>query len=195
MCARLAMKMSARSLLALGQALVAAGATLLALVPLGAGWQYFALGGFVSGVGTGLINGEMSNIAISIVPEHRSGMASGINSTMRIVGMTAGFGGVGAVLAAAINGTMVRELNAVEPLRAQVDGLAMRVAAGDISGTVAALPVPLQQTFQRAADAAFSSGMRTAYIVGAVVALCGATLSFLLIDSTHHASSAPKDGS
>ncbi|AHH99136.1 MFS transporter [Kutzneria viridogrisea] len=185
--ARLARILSARALLALGQLLVAVGATLLALVPLGAGWQTFALGGLISGIGTGLVNGEMSNIAISIVPADRSGMASGINSTMRIVGMTAGFGGIGAVLAAAVTGSLSAAVGAIPTLTEHVDALAVTVAAGDISGATSTVPSALHQQFQQAAEMAFSSGMRTAYVVGAAVALCGAILSFLLIDRHHRA--------
>ncbi|MEU7260629.1 hypothetical protein AB0B21_33195 [Streptomyces rimosus] len=94
---------SSRALLGLGRLLVATGVTVLAFAPLHSDWTNYAIGGLTSGLGTGLINGEMSNVAIGIMPASRSGMASGINSTMRIVGMTAGFGGIGAVLTAAVS--------------------------------------------------------------------------------------------
>ncbi len=42
-------------------------------------WSAYVLGGLVSRIGTGLINGQMTNAAMSVVPTERAGMASGIN--------------------------------------------------------------------------------------------------------------------
>ncbi|KUL49726.1 hypothetical protein ADL22_07850 [Streptomyces sp. NRRL F-4489] len=179
--ARLANRISSRSLLGLGQLLVAIGATVLAFAPLHSDWTNYAIGGLISGLGTGLINGEMSNVAISIVPASRSGMASGINSTMRIVGMTAGFGGIGAVLAAAVSHDLTAQAGKLHGLQHNLGTLATEVATGNINGTTASVPIALRSAFQTAADHAFSTGMRTAFIVGACVAFLGAIASFALI--------------
>ncbi|MFE6686231.1 MFS transporter [Streptomyces sp. NPDC057743] len=179
--ARLARHLSPRVLLALGQLLVAVGATLLASAPLGGDWTDYASGGLISGLGTGLINGEMSNVALSIVPASRSGMASGINSTMRIVGMTAGFGGVGAVLAAVVNHDLTSRSDRFPSLRHRLGTLAGDVATGNINGTAATLPAPVRDGFRAAANHAFAAGMRAAFIVGAGVALLGAVASLALI--------------
>ncbi|QHC22074.1 MFS transporter [Streptomyces sp. GS7] len=179
--ARLANRISSRALLAIGQLLVAAGATLLAFAPLDSDWTNYAIGGLISGLGTGLINGEMSNVAISIVPAARSGMASGINSTMRIVGMNAGFGGIGAVMAVAVSHDLTSQAGRLHGLHQNVSGLATEVATGNINGTAASVPAPVREGFRAAADHAFATGMRTAFIVGACVALLGAVASFALI--------------
>ncbi|MGW5643521.1 MFS transporter [Saccharopolyspora sp. NPDC003752] len=173
---RLAHVVSSRALLGIGQLLVAIGAVALAFAPLHSEWTGYAVGGFVSGLGTGLINGEMSNVAISIVPAHRSGMASGINSTMRIVGMTAGFGGIGAVLSAVVSNDL-----AAQGLDHLFGALTMEVATGNISGAAATVPDPLRSAFRAAADHAFATGMRAGFIVGAAVALLGAAATFALI--------------
>ncbi|MFG2531250.1 MFS transporter [Streptomyces sp. NPDC048516] len=179
--ARLAHRISSRALLGLGQALVAVGATVLAFAPLHSTWTNYAVGGLISGIGTGLINGEMSNVAISIVPASRSGMASGINSTMRIVGMTAGFGGIGAVLAGAVTSDLTSHAGRLVGPHQNLRTLATEVATGNIAGTADTVPAQLRSAFRTAADHAFSVGMRTSFIVGACVALLGAVASFCLI--------------
>ncbi|MFF0630816.1 hypothetical protein ACFYU2_45600, partial [Streptomyces sp. NPDC004296] len=179
--ARLANRISSRALLAIGQLLVAAGATLLAFAPLDSDWTNYAIGGLISGLGTGLINGEMSNVAISIVSADRSGMASGINSTMRIVGMNVGFGGIGAVMAAAVSLDLTAQAGGIHGLQRDLSTLATEVATGNINDTAASVPAPVRAGFRAAADHAFATGMRTAFIVGACVALLGAIASFALI--------------
>ena len=76
----LATRISSRLLLAIGQGLVAIGSLMLLRgAAVGASWSAYVLGGLISGTGAGLINGEMTNVAISIVPEGAP-MASGINT-------------------------------------------------------------------------------------------------------------------
>lgn len=179
--ARLANRISSRALLTIGQLLVAAGATLLALAPLDSDWTNYAIGGLVSGLGTGLINGEMSNVAISIVPAHWSGMASGINSTMRIVGMNVGFGGIGAVMAVAVSLDLTAQASRIHGLHQNLSARAIEVATGNINGTADSVPALVRAGFRAAAGHAFATGMRTAFIVGACVALLGAVASFALI--------------
>lgn len=179
--ARLAGRISSRALLAIGQLLVAIGAALLAFAPLYSGWTDYAVGGLISGLGTGLINGEMSNVAISIVPVSRSGMASGINSTMRIVGMTAGFGGIGAVQVVAVSHDLTSRAGRLHGLHRNLSALATDVATGNINGTAASVPTPVRGAFHAAANHAFATGMRAAFLVGMCVALLGAAASFTLI--------------
>ncbi|WP_394782325.1 MFS transporter [Undibacterium sp.] len=44
------------------------------------------LGMLLTGAGSGLINAQMTNVAVSVVPHERSGMATGISGTMRQAG-------------------------------------------------------------------------------------------------------------
>ena len=66
----------------------------LVLIGLGALWmsgiksdpRALAIGLGITGIGTGITFGLMDNLAVSVVPADRSGMAAGIFSTMRIAG-------------------------------------------------------------------------------------------------------------
>jgi len=61
----LAGRISTRHLLTLGQLLVGVGSLTLLLATKTSGWQSFAWGAAVSGTGTGLINGQMTNAAVT----------------------------------------------------------------------------------------------------------------------------------
>jgi EmrB/QacA subfamily drug resistance transporter len=67
--------------------LVALGAAVL-YAGLYAGTVVLMAGMAIAGIGSGLINAQMTNVAVTVVPPARSGMASGINGTMRQAGFT-----------------------------------------------------------------------------------------------------------
>lgn len=62
-------------LLALGSLLIGMDCIWMSFASLGATWLTFFGGALVSAVGTGLINGQTSNIGISTVPRERAGIA------------------------------------------------------------------------------------------------------------------------
>ena len=56
------------------------------------------LGGFLlAGAGTGFLNPVIADVAMSVVPKERSGMAAGINDTFRQVGIAIGIAAWGAI--------------------------------------------------------------------------------------------------
>jgi hypothetical protein len=58
------------------------------------------------GTGTGLCLTPITSLAMTAVPADRSGMASGIMSTQRALGSTAGFAVLGSILAATLTTTL-----------------------------------------------------------------------------------------
>ena len=177
----LAARMPSHLLLSLGQTLVGIGSFLLLVGTVDSAWPAFVLGGLVSGTGTGLINGELSNVAMSIVPAERSGMASGISGTMRQVGVALGFAGLGAILAhrtALAFSRLAADLNL--PTH-QVASVTARVVKGDIAGAMATLPDASQHAFQVAANTSLFEGFRLIILVAGVVGITGALLTFTLM--------------
>jgi EmrB/QacA subfamily drug resistance transporter len=166
----LAAVMSPKFFLPIGLLVIATGAACIGLASeFGAVAVY--IGMFVAGVGAGLINGELSNVAISVVAPERSGMASGINNTMRQFGYGVGIAGLGALFGGLV----------VANLEEQGQGFAERVASGDIGGAVAALGTAEADAVRAAADAAFVEAFGTICFVAAMIALIGALVAFLLI--------------
>lgn len=70
---------------ALSFGLIGVGAAVLH-AGLHAGNLVLMAGMALTGIGAGLINAQMTNVAVSVVPPARSGMASGISGTMRQAG-------------------------------------------------------------------------------------------------------------
>src|SRR5271166_2737834 len=56
----------------------------------GSTWTHLIPGMIVGGVGVGLVNPPLASTAVGVVPPQQAGMASGINSTFRQVGIATG---------------------------------------------------------------------------------------------------------
>jgi EmrB/QacA subfamily drug resistance transporter len=80
-------------------ALVGVGGGLLLISGLSAssGWKALLPGFVVAGVAVGLLNPVIADVAVSVVPKERSGMAAGINDTFRQVGVAVGVAAWGAI--------------------------------------------------------------------------------------------------
>jgi hypothetical protein len=123
----------------------------------------------------------MTNVAISIVPEERSGMASGINSTVRQVGVALGFAGLGAILAHRAGQAFALATHSLGLPADQFPSLLERVVKGDIAGATASLPSTLQLAFKATADASMFEGFRLIILVAGVVGVVGAILTCALV--------------
>ena len=90
-------RVPARLLMWLG--LFATGVGLLLMYGLhsDSGWTALLPGFIVAGLGIGVLNPVVADVALSVVPTERSGMASGINDTFRQVGVAVGVAAWGAV--------------------------------------------------------------------------------------------------
>ena len=98
--AALLSRVPARVLMSVGLAPAGAGLLLMSGINAGSEWTTL-LGGFlVLGVGVGLLNPVIADVALSVVPKERSGMAAGINDTFRQVGVAVGVAVWGAIFVA-----------------------------------------------------------------------------------------------
>jgi EmrB/QacA subfamily drug resistance transporter len=96
---RLSAKVPTRLLIAPGFLLVGIGLLLMRGVALDSDWTVLLAGLIVAGIGAGLINVPLASTAVAVVEPARAGMASGINSTFRQVGIATGVAALGAVIA------------------------------------------------------------------------------------------------
>lgn len=181
--AKVTQYLNSRTHMALGVLLVGVGAGLLLLIPAGAGWLAFVPGALVAGTGTGLINGEIINVAMTMVPPERSGMASGITGTMRQLGVALGFAGLGAIFSRVTTAEYGRRAAASAQAGLAQSDLGLQVAKGDIAGAAHSLPAALQPSFRALADTSFFAGFHTLMWCAAGVSLVGAILIFWLIPS------------
>jgi EmrB/QacA subfamily drug resistance transporter len=173
---KLAARLPVRAFLGGGLALIALGLVAMRLgTDPGDDWTALLPGFLLTGAGIGLANPPLATAAVGVVPPERSGMASGINSTFRQVGIATGIAGLGAIFAAVVEDRAQQFAQAAGPAgaRAAEDGFADFISFG--------LYHRLGPAADRAGEVVFLDGLHAILLVGAAVALVGAVLSFLLV--------------
>jgi hypothetical protein len=107
-------------------------------------------------------------------------MASGINSTLRQVGIATGVAGLGTILSSQVRGSVVDSLSGT-PLSAHAHAIGHAVSTGGAAHAIATTPPPLRGLVAASARSALVDGLNTILLVAAVVAFAGAAVSFVLI--------------
>ncbi len=97
---RLSDKVSPAYLIGPGFALVGAALLLMRGISVHDGFSHLVPGFILAGVGAGLINVPLASTAVGVVEPARAGMASGINATLRQVGVATGVAALGAIFSA-----------------------------------------------------------------------------------------------
>jgi EmrB/QacA subfamily drug resistance transporter len=173
--ARLAERFGPRILLGLGLALAGAGLLLNTQVSTSSDWTALLPGGVLVGFGIGLVNPSVAAAALGAAPVAKSGMASGLNSTFRILGVALGVAALGAIVESEVSASLVGSIGTAPP------GLVDVVATGNIDLAVAGASPELAGQIRPAAEQAFVSGLDTIFLVAAVIAFAGSLLSLLLV--------------
>jgi EmrB/QacA subfamily drug resistance transporter len=144
---------------------------------------------FVGAAG-GLSVASATAEAMSTIPPERSGMASGILSSQRAIGSTAGFAIMGSILAVTVAAVLPHDLEPYISDPTQRDAVVDRVVDDANPQAVASLigpgkPLPSNVTEDDdvldAADDAFVTGIRIAMLVGFLVSLSSLILSWFLL--------------
>ena len=177
---RLTARVPRRLLIGPGFALVGGGMLLMRGLTPGSGWTHLLPGMIVAGVGAGLVNVPLVSTAVGVVEPSRAGMASGINSTLRQVGIATGVAALGSLFASQVRSSVVNHL-AATPLSAHAHQLAHAISGGGATHAVTATPARLRGLVAGAARAGFVSGLNEILLIGAIVALAGAVISLALI--------------
>ncbi len=165
----------ARALLGVGLILVGIGLLLMHGVAVGDSWTGLLPGFLVAGVGIGLTNPAIASTALGVVPPARAGMASGINSTFRQVGIATGVAALGAVFQSRIAGELATSLPRAP------GGFSDAVASGATHQAVSQVPEPAQGQALSAANHAFVTAFNEILLIGAAVAIVGGILGLLLV--------------
>jgi EmrB/QacA subfamily drug resistance transporter len=177
---RLTGKVPTRMLIAPGFALIGAGLLLMRGITVSDGWTHLLPGMIVAGIGAGLVNVPLASTAVGVVEPARAGMASGINSTLRQVGIATGVAALGSILASQADSGVVAHL-ADTPLAEHAHTLAASVSNGSILQAMQTVPANLRGLAAGAAHAGFVDGLNTVILIGAVVSFAAALLTFVLI--------------
>jgi EmrB/QacA subfamily drug resistance transporter len=175
-------RVPARLLLSAG--LVAAGVGLLLQSGVHANSEWTTLvGGFlVLGAAAGLLNPVIADVAVSVVPKERSGMAAGINDTFRQVGVAVGIAVWGAIFVGR-GADKVAELTAGTPSASgdHPRQLVEAVSSGNLDQALATVPPPDQAAVSSAAHQGFLAGLNDVLTAGALLCFAGAVLVLWLV--------------
>ena len=177
---RLTTKVQIRYLIGVGFAFVVAGMLLMRGLTPTDRWTHFLPGFILAGIGAGFINVPLASTAVGVVPAERAGMASGINSTLRQVGIATGVAALGTILTSRIKSEVISQL-AHTPLAAHSHALGTLIGAGGVREALTHVPHQAQGLILAAARASFVDGLNTILLVGAGVAFIGMVAALLAI--------------
>jgi EmrB/QacA subfamily drug resistance transporter len=174
---KLARHLSPAAMMALGLTLVSAGNLLCAWATTLGGYPAFALAMAVTGAGAGLLNGDTQKNIMACVPRERTGMASGMSTTMRFSAIMLAVGVYGALLAShTLKELNLSLLNLAPEWLDQAEYIASRVVAGDMSAALQAVDTGARVVVQPLAQQAFVTGFGSVLWVAGCVGLVGAVL-------------------
>jgi EmrB/QacA subfamily drug resistance transporter len=175
-------RIPARVMLSAGLGLAGVGLLLMSGIDAGDGWTTL-LGGFlILGGATGLLNPVIADVALSVVPKERSGMAAGINDTFRQVGVAVGIAALGAIFVGR-GADETRELLAGTPAASgdRPRELVEAASSGNLDQALAAVPPDAQQAVATAAGEGFLAGLNEVLVIGALLSFAGAVLAAWLV--------------
>ena len=178
---RLSSKVPVRLLIGPGLILVGVGLLLMRGLNAGSGWTHLIPGMIVGGLGVGLVNPPLASTAVGVVTPQRAGMASGINSTFRQVGIATGIALLGTLFASQVKSAVQSRVAAVPGLAHQGPQIATAVQSGKVGTLIQALPAQARQTVATITRTAFTTGLNQILLVAAVIAFAAGVVSLAAI--------------
>ena len=180
---RLSSRVPVRLLIGPGLILVGAGLLLMRGLDAGSTWTHLIAGMIVGGLGVGLVNPPLASTAVGVVPPQQAGMASGINSTFRQVGIATGIALLGTLFSNNVSDEVRTRVAAVPGLSQQGPRIATAVQSGQIGNVIGRLPAHARQAVGAITRAAFTTGLNGILLVAAIIALVSAVVSLVAIRS------------
>jgi len=124
----------------------------------------------------------LASTAIGVVGSERAGMASGINSTLRQVGIAPGVATLGTLLGTHLRDAALTRLQA-GPLNAQAHELATAIGSGRVSEAIGSTQPQLRGLVADAAVHGFATALNDILLVSAATAFAAAVATLVLIRS------------
>jgi EmrB/QacA subfamily drug resistance transporter len=178
---RLTSRVPVRLLIGPGLIVIGAGLLLMRGLDAGSAWTHLIPGMIVGGVGVGVVNPPLASTAVGVVPPQRAGMASGINSTFRQVGIATGIALLGTLFSNNVKDEVLARVAAVPGLSRSGPQIAAAVQSGEIRNVIARLPEQARPAVGMITRAAFTTGLNRILLVAAVIALVSGVISLAAI--------------
>ena len=178
---RLSSRVPVRFLIGPGLIVIGVGLLLMRGLDAGSSWTHLIPGLIVGGLGIGLMNPPLASTAIGVVPPHRAGMASGINSTFRQVGIATGIALLGTLFSSEVTSQVHMRVAAVPSLAHRGPQIAAAIQSGQIGQVIGSLPGPARQTVATITRAAFAAGLDRILLVSAIIAIAAGAVGLVAI--------------
>ena len=178
---RLSSHVPVRLLIGPGLLVVGVGLLLMRGLDVGSSWAHLVPGLILAGAGVGMINPPLASTAVGVVKPERSGMASGINSTFRQVGIATGIALLGTLFANKVTEEVLAKVPAVPGLSASGPKIATAVRSGDVRQVIGQLPARSRGAVGMITKAAFTAGLDRILLIAAIIALVSGLVSFATI--------------
>ena len=178
---RLTSHVPVRFLIGPGLVLVGIGLLLMRGLTAGSTWTHLIAGLVVGGVGVGMINPPLASTAVGVVRPQQAGMASGISSTFRQVGIATGIALLGTLFSSQIKSYVSDHVAAVPGLAGKGGQIATAVQSGTIKQALGALPEQVRGRVGEITKSAFTTGLNHVLLVAAIIALVAGAISLLTI--------------
>jgi EmrB/QacA subfamily drug resistance transporter len=178
---RLSSKVPVRFLIGPGLLLVGVGLLLMSGLSAASTWTHLLLGLIISGIGVGLVNPPLASTAVGVVPPQQAGMASGINSTFRQVGIATGIALLGTLFSSQVRDYVTSHAASVPALAGHSGQLSTDIQSGDLPAILHRLPPAAAGAVEHLTRGAFASGLNTILIIAAAIALAGGLVALAAI--------------
>ncbi|MHB1930294.1 MAG: MFS transporter, partial [Acidimicrobiales bacterium] len=167
----------------IGPGLLLTGVGLLLMTGLNgsSSWTHLIPGFIVAGVGSGIVNPPLASTAVGVVAPQQSGMASGVNTTFREIGIAAGIAVYGSVFASSLHQHLGQALANIPSLERHLPGVVTAIQQGNAAQAINAVAPASRAPFVAAIHASFASALDVLLVASAVLALVGAACSGVLI--------------
>jgi hypothetical protein len=175
--------MPVRWLIGPGLLLVGIGLLLMTGLDGSSTWIHLIPGFIVAGAGSGMVNPPLASTAVGVVTPQRSGMASGVNTTFRQIGIATGIAVYGSLFASSLHHKIDQALAGIPSLHGLLPAVITDIQQGKAAQAIHAVPEPLRGSLVAAIHSSFASTLDLLLVVSAALALLGAACSLGLIRS------------
>jgi EmrB/QacA subfamily drug resistance transporter len=180
-----------RWLIGPGLLLVGMGLLLMAGLHGTTTWTHLIPGVIIGGVGAGMVNPPLASTAVGVVKPERSGMASGVNTTFRQLGIATSIAVFGSIFTSSIRSHLNHSLAAIPSLAGHGARIVGAIQQGNVGQVIGSVPASTRAPLVGAIHSAFASALNDLLIVSGIIALVGALCSVLLIRSKDFVASRP----
>jgi EmrB/QacA subfamily drug resistance transporter len=178
---RLSSRVPVRFLIGPGLILIGIGLLLMRGLTAGSSWTHLIAGLVITGAGTGMVNPPLASTAVGVVTPDRAGMASGINSTFRQVGIATGIALLGALFSHRVSHDVIEGSRTIAALHGKGTELATAVTSGHVAPMLARLQPADRAAAESLTRAAFTDGLDRILLVAAVIALVTGVIALATI--------------